>query len=105
MLGNDEPVASVAGEVAPHEKYEFYDYESKYTAGQADLLRRRQRELDEVDAGDQEPAEELGRALDAELEAGLDEAAEILGVDRKTLYRKRDELSQNVPTGDNWDIH
>ena len=35
----------------------------------------------------------------------LSKAAKILGVDRKTLYRKRDELSQNVPTGENWDIH
>jgi transcriptional regulator with GAF, ATPase, and Fis domain len=35
----------------------------------------------------------------------MSKAARILGVDRKTLYRKRDELGQNVPTGDNWDIH
>jgi UDP-N-acetylmuramate--L-alanine ligase/UDP-N-acetylenolpyruvoylglucosamine reductase len=38
VLGNDEPVASVAGEVVPHERHEFYDYESKYTDGHADLL-------------------------------------------------------------------
>jgi DNA-binding NtrC family response regulator len=34
----------------------------------------------------------------------MSKAAKILGVDRKTLYRKRDELSQNAPRGDNWDI-
>jgi D-alanine-D-alanine ligase len=38
VLGNEEPVASVAGEVAPGEQYEFYDYDSKYTAGQAELI-------------------------------------------------------------------
>jgi len=38
VLGNDEPQASVAGEIIPLEKYEFYDYESKYSEGQADLL-------------------------------------------------------------------
>ncbi len=38
VLGNDEPEASVAGEIAPLEKYDFYDYESKYRDGQADLL-------------------------------------------------------------------
>ena len=31
MLGNDEPRASVPGEVVPAN--EFYDYESKYTDG------------------------------------------------------------------------
>jgi transcriptional regulator with PAS, ATPase and Fis domain len=35
----------------------------------------------------------------------MSKAAKILGVDRKTLYRKRDELSQISPTVDNWDIH
>ena len=35
----------------------------------------------------------------------LSKAARILGVDRKTLYRKRDELSQKAPIADNWDIH
>src|SRR5688500_15891430 len=34
----------------------------------------------------------------------MSKAAKILGVDRKTLYRRRDELSHNVPTGDIWDI-
>ncbi len=38
VLGNEAPAASVAGEIVPHERYDFYDYESKYTAGQADLL-------------------------------------------------------------------
>ncbi|HEY2092634.1 MAG TPA: sigma 54-interacting transcriptional regulator [Thermoanaerobaculia bacterium] len=32
-------------------------------------------------------------------------AAKILGVDRKTLYRKRDDVSRNAPTGDKWDVH
>ena len=32
-------------------------------------------------------------------------AAKILGVDRKTLYRKRGEVSQIVPHDDSWDIH
>jgi transcriptional regulator with GAF, ATPase, and Fis domain len=32
-------------------------------------------------------------------------AAKILGIDRKTLYRRRDELAQNVPDEDFWDVH
>ncbi len=32
-------------------------------------------------------------------------AARILGIDRKTLYRKREELSQNTPKGELWGIH
>lgn len=35
----------------------------------------------------------------------ISKAAKILGVDRKTLYRKRDELSQMSPTVDIWDVH
>jgi D-alanine-D-alanine ligase len=35
VLGNDEPCCSVVGEIVPHR--EFYDYEAKYTDGQADL--------------------------------------------------------------------
>jgi transcriptional regulator with GAF, ATPase, and Fis domain len=35
----------------------------------------------------------------------MSKAAKILGVDRKTLYRKRDELSQVDPPVDNWDVH
>ena len=38
VLGNDEPLVSIAGEIVPDDKYEFYDYESKYTPDQADLL-------------------------------------------------------------------
>lgn len=38
VLGNDEPLVSIAGEIIPNDKYEFYDYESKYTSDQADLL-------------------------------------------------------------------
>ncbi len=32
-------------------------------------------------------------------------AAKILGIDRKTLYRKRGELAHNVPDGEFWDVH
>jgi hypothetical protein len=32
-------------------------------------------------------------------------AARILGVDRKTLYRKRGDLAQIAPSGDSWDVH
>jgi transcriptional regulator with GAF, ATPase, and Fis domain len=35
----------------------------------------------------------------------MSKAAKILGVDRKTLYRKRDELSHNAPNAEFWDIH
>ncbi len=38
ILGNDNPVASVAGEIIPNDEYEFYDYESKYSEGQAHLI-------------------------------------------------------------------
>jgi len=36
VLGNDDPQASVVGEVVPHNEY--YDYEAKYTAGKSDLI-------------------------------------------------------------------
>lgn len=36
ILGNDQPKASVVGEITYES--DFYDYETKYTAGQADLL-------------------------------------------------------------------
>lgn len=36
VLGNDDPQASVIGEIIPHK--EFYDYEAKYTDGASDLL-------------------------------------------------------------------
>ena len=35
----------------------------------------------------------------------MSKAAKILGVDRKTLYKKRDELSKYSPYVENWDIH
>jgi transcriptional regulator with GAF, ATPase, and Fis domain len=35
----------------------------------------------------------------------MSKAAKILGVDRKTLYRKREDASQLAPTGDKWDVH
>lgn len=37
VLGNDEPMVSIAGEITPDIKHEFYSYESKYTDGGADL--------------------------------------------------------------------
>lgn len=36
VMGNEEPMASVPGEIVSH--HEFYDYESKYTDGLADLI-------------------------------------------------------------------
>jgi D-alanine-D-alanine ligase len=36
VLGNDDPIVSVVGEVVPHR--EFYDYDAKYTDGLADLI-------------------------------------------------------------------
>ena len=35
----------------------------------------------------------------------ISKAAKILGIDRKTLYRMRDVLSQLAPSGEKWDIH
>jgi two-component system response regulator AtoC len=35
----------------------------------------------------------------------MSKAAKILGLDRKTLYRKRDALSHIAPVGESWDIH
>ena len=35
----------------------------------------------------------------------LSKASKILGIDRKTLYRRRNELSKYAPTVENWDIH
>ncbi len=36
VLGNDDPIASVPGEVVPHR--EFYDYRAKYIPGESDLI-------------------------------------------------------------------
>lgn len=36
VLGNDEPQASLAGEIVP--KREFYDYEAKYTEGLSEII-------------------------------------------------------------------
>src|SRR5438445_13613715 len=41
----------------------------------------------------------------AHTNGNFSKAAKILGVDRKTLYRKRDDVSQSTPTGDKWDVH
>jgi transcriptional regulator with GAF, ATPase, and Fis domain len=35
----------------------------------------------------------------------MSKAAKILGIDRKTLYRKRMELMNHAPHGESWDIH
>jgi D-alanine-D-alanine ligase len=36
VLGNDDPLVSVPGEIVAH--HEFYDYDAKYTEGLADLI-------------------------------------------------------------------
>jgi transcriptional regulator with GAF, ATPase, and Fis domain len=41
----------------------------------------------------------------AHTKGNISKAAKILGVDRKTLYRMRDVLSQFSPPVDKWDIH
>jgi two-component system, NtrC family, response regulator AtoC len=46
----------------------------------------------------------IARVL-AHTKGNLSQAAKILGVDRKTLYRWRDSSSQNVPEEKKWDIH
>ncbi len=65
VLGNDEPEASVVGEVIP--KREFYDYEAKYTPGLTDVVIPAQIPADVSDAL-REMALRAFRALDA---AGL----------------------------------
>jgi transcriptional regulator with GAF, ATPase, and Fis domain len=46
----------------------------------------------------------IARVLDF-TKGNMSKAAKILGVDRKTLYRKRVELSQTATPESNWDIH
>jgi two-component system response regulator HydG len=46
----------------------------------------------------------IARVL-AHTKGNVSAAAKILGVDRKTLYRRRGDVSQNVPHDDSWDIH
>jgi len=41
----------------------------------------------------------------AHTKGNISKAAKILGVDRKTLYRMRESLSQLVPTVESWDVH
>ena len=41
----------------------------------------------------------------AHTKGNISKAAKILGVDRKTLYRMREALSQLAPTVDSWDVH
>jgi two-component system response regulator HydG len=46
----------------------------------------------------------IARVL-ASTNGNMSAAARILGVDRKTLYRKRGDLAQIAPSGDSWDVH
>jgi transcriptional regulator with PAS, ATPase and Fis domain len=46
----------------------------------------------------------IARVL-ASTKGNMSKAARILGVDRKTLYRRRLELGQFAATVDNWDVH
>ena len=41
----------------------------------------------------------------ASTKGNISKAARILGVDRKTLYRMREALSQLTPNVDSWDVH
>lgn len=38
VLGNDDPIASIVGEVVPGGEHEFYDFEAKYVDDDAELL-------------------------------------------------------------------
>jgi D-alanine-D-alanine ligase len=38
VLGNDDPIASIVGEIDPGEQHEFYDYEAKYVDDDAELI-------------------------------------------------------------------
>ena len=46
----------------------------------------------------------IARVL-AHTKGNMSAAAKILGIDRKTLYRKREELLHNTPHGESWDVH
>lgn len=46
----------------------------------------------------------IARVL-AHTKGNMSAAAKILGIDRKTLYRKRVELSLLDPSGESWDVH
>src|SRR5256886_2288316 len=46
----------------------------------------------------------IARVLD-HTKGNISKAAKILGVDRKTLYRMRESLSQLSPTVESWDVH
>jgi len=64
-----------------------------------------QRELSgDLPTLDELEARYVARVL-AFTKGNMSKAAKILGVDRKTLYRKRDELSRISPPVDSWDTH
>ena len=59
--------------------------------------------------GDLPSLEDLERRYIARVLAftkgNMSKASKILGIDRKTLYRMRDQLSQYATTVENWDVH
>ncbi len=76
LLMPDEPASSVSASALPADMPTLDELEARYIA----------------------------RVL-ASTKGNMSKAAKILGVDRKTLYRKRLELGQIIPPVDNWDIH
>jgi len=59
---------------------------------------------DDLPSLDEWEARYIARVL-AHTKGNISEAAKILGVNRKTLYRRRPNESQKATDGDKWDIH
>jgi len=59
---------------------------------------------DDLPTLDELEARYIARVL-ASTKGNMSQAARILGVNRKTLMRRREELSQFVASGTKWDIH
>ena len=59
---------------------------------------------DDLPTLDELEARYIARVL-ASTKGNMSQAARILGVNRKTLMRRREELSQIVASGTKWDIH